>query len=225
MALEREELVAELRERAGGPSPEELESSVIDKCVTAALIEYSRLRPIRREVSIEIHEGVSEYPVDPEVISVPTFEFTFGSEPSLAHTVVSDLGPFSDIAVTPSLYVIEAMRRKARRKAEGYTWRFDDANHKLVISPTPKTRGFGAYVGIVSRKLEQVRPDHEELLKKYALAEVLRALANKRSQVTGVPTGSGTIQMTGYQDLLKEAEELRKEFYRKLGGGSPMLTG
>jgi len=195
----------------------ELKDEHIDAAAMEALRVYSRYRPLRRFVPVELVEGVVEYSMDYDVLGIYKMDFVH-RQVSLA--VVEDIfhrryyEPIHDMdQYITYLQYIDTLKRVLSIEPE---WHFErslkeGAPPKLYIhAPNQANTILALAVCIVKRPLHHVPYLHEDWIQRYALAFCKEVLGRVRGKWQGVPSPSGGQGLDASTLLSESAQEMQQ---------------
>ena len=202
----------------------ELKDNHIDAAAKEALRIYSRYRPLRRFIQVQLIENIAEYPVDKDVIGVYKMDFVH-RQVSLA--VVEDIfhrryyEPIHDMDMYVNyLQYIDTLKRVLSIEPE---WHFQRAlkegeNPTLYIhAPNQANTTMAMAMVIVKRPLHQVPMLHEDWIQRYALAFCKEILGRVRGKFGNIPSPAGG-QSLDAQTLLSEGKEELRELDQEIRG-------
>jgi hypothetical protein len=191
----------------------ELKDKHIDAAGKEALRIYSRYRPLRRFVSVQLVENITEYPLDIDTLGVYRMDFVH-RQVSLA--VVEDIfhrryyEPIHDMdQYVTYLQYIDTLKRVLSIEPE---WHFE-RSHKIgqcptlyISDPHQANTMLAMAVTVVKRPMHMIPFLHEDWIQRYALAFCKEILARVRGKWSSIPSPSGGQNMDA-QSLLGEARE------------------
>lgn len=214
------QLVSEVREELGNPLDSEISDASIQSAITKAVNEYSRFKPRKELVTLNIVAGQQTYPLPDDVIRVSDLAYCDMVEWN-AH--LGDLYPDISKLDNPSLLTMLYQKVEGLSERLGHTWEVIDRN--IILSPVPSSSGFLIYVANKAHTLETVPQYHKELLKKFILGECMIRLGRSRNKkITSVPTVNGSIKFDAGKDWRVEGEILKQEFYKELGSNATVVV-
>jgi len=191
----------------------ELKDNHIDAAGQEALRVYSRYRPLRRFIQLQLIENIHEYPIDKDVIGVYKMDWVH-RQVSLA--AVEDIfhrryyEPIHDMdKYVNYLQYIDTLKRVLSIEPE---WHFaralkDGANPILhVHAPSQANTILAMIVAVVKRPLHQIPYTHEDWIQRYALAFCKEILGRVRGKWQNLPSPGGG-QGLDSQALLSEAQQ------------------
>jgi len=229
-------LKSEIRGLLGNPLTAEISDATIASAINASLIEYSRYRPIRKPIMLQIAVDIAEYSLDADVIGVLDCTLSFGelagpdaiSALTLIEFEQETFGiPLLDSyyrRLSPSSINIFERYRTAEDNYYGYDAEFmldENSNPSIKFTPPPRISGsIPMVVGLMHTPASFPLKDRETL-KLYALAEAMESLASFREKIEVVPTNAGyKMTLDKGTTLLERARQKKEEFERKMGTGT-----
>ncbi len=233
MGIVKNTLINEIRVRLGSPSTSELTDAAIGFSIDSALSELCRLQPYYKYYNIDIVKDTAEYSVDPAVINVRGFWFTPRYKDTLTiedwnfgeFTTLSNEYTGLKVFHSPSLMNIIEEKWERMRSRHNYTWEFNPDELKLLVLPTPKESGKGAYKGIIQRTLSTINVMYEEPFKDLARALTMETWVFKLGKIKSIPVGVGKIDYET-KDLTRAMRDLKADAIRRLSvGGSAVVIG
>jgi hypothetical protein len=191
----------------------ELKDRHIDAAAKEALRIYSRYRPLRRFVSVNLIENITEYPLDYDTLGVYRMDFVH-RQVSLA--VIEDIfhrryyEPIHDMdQYVTYLQYIDTLKRVLSIEPE---WHFERAQQEgkkpilFIHAPHQANTILAMAVTVVKRPMHMIPFLHEDWIQRYALAFCKEILARVRGKWSNIPSPSGG-QGLDAQSLLGEARE------------------
>lgn len=227
--MDRVTFEGNLRKRLGDPPVEKLPSEQVTESVDAALREFSRYRPLKVEVSLDLEVGVSEYDAPDGAIDVEEFAFL----PDAA------VGLFAEHLGAPE--EVDHWRRHDTRD-EMYDQLDRDvflkkedldpdiqiitgSPPKFRIHPAPKWAGSASLRVRKRRTFTDVLESDIEHIQRYAEGLCLLYMGRQMYKtVTKVPTATGQLYLNQGDKFREEGEEKLEQFKEDLGGGATTVA-
>jgi len=223
------EIKALIRRKAGNPSTADLTDDQLTDAVDSALAEYSRNRPVLVLDHLETVEGAAEYDLSAKTGIIGIEDCFYGTAAKVFDTDFPgriDLPGLSGIRVfhNPSVFIQYMQKVESYdRIFEGdYEWHGDRKTIELI--PAPSRTGTKVYY--VYRKMHTIATvpsEDEELFLKWAVAESLEYVMEKRGKFSAV-SGYGQSVSIGLNRSEARAKTLKEEF-RRAFGGTPIAVG
>lgn len=229
------EILDAVRIDMGVPSVTEWPDSNLQINLKAALIEYSKYKPLRKIGVFTTEANVQEYDIASSYSYFTGFEEIYYS--SSAFSVSADQTFYSSLAGVisnnnglntidnESLRIIEQRQVQYIQSVGDYTWESLERG-KVHLIPTPSSTG---NVYFMYKERKQVSTLAEEEFKDivdFTCVEALRGLGLKRHKVLQVnDPATGFVMFFGGRDFLKEAKEKEEKLVKKFGVGTIMRHG
>jgi len=202
----------------------ELKDEHIDAAAWEGLRIYSRYRPLRRFVAVQLIENITEYQMDKDVLGIYKMDFVH-NQVSLA--VVEDIfhrryyEPIHDMdQYIIYLQYIDTLKRVLSIEPE---WHFERALREgqspilYIHAPNQANTILALAVCVVKRPLHHVPYLHEDWIQRYALAFCKEILGRVRGKWQNIPAPAGG-QGLDAATLLSEAKEELRELDAEIRG-------
>lgn len=224
-----DEIKALIRRKAGNPSTADLTNDQVSDAIDSALIEYSKNRPVLVLEYLTTIADTAEYSLSGKTGIMGIEECFYGMVANVFDTDFPgriDLPGLSGIQVfhNPSIFIQYMQKVESYdRMFEGdYEWHGD--RKKIELIPAPSSTGTKVYYVYQKKHTLATVPDEdEELFLKWAIAESLEYVMEKRGKFTAV-SGYGQSVSVGLTRTEARAKTLKEEFKRAFGG-TPILIG
>jgi len=217
--------VADIRNRLGNPLPAEISDTAIENAINASLVEYSRFRPRKKVVTIQLVPGQDFYPLEHGVIGVVDCILSFKGDTDADYYISPDI-PVNAYENPWKPDPLDDFELDQRDIYDGYDWEYYPDTNQLRIVPAPDFYGVTeATVELMWEPSNFPNKEYETMML-FALAEAAEILGRFRSKLKEVPTGVGyKMTLDSGETLRAEALKKKEEFYRRLQQGGSVVKG